>query len=322
MSFDRSVLDFSAHPIVAGLMRLLARLDPHDVVLGQVVIDAIENRILPKLHKEMEQEQDAGKREELQQTIALWEKYGDPNTVEGRSWNEDAADVVGGVTRLKGGNDDEAEDLASQLAAMFYTEPRLRTMFDRYDIKTGPKGLMGMWKKTLHDEATSYWRTYWRHDKGFESIDAPSEEGHGLHETIPDVRSTSDEDFLPAALERVFAFVEQHLTGATQKTDRQLLRLWSEQAIDKGPDHVNMSKDIFPSWHEATGLSQTSMDDAWNKIKKLLRKGLEELEGITLNNAQARKLHLADSVASEFIEQQMARWIMSRVRTADWYKGA
>jgi hypothetical protein len=310
----------STRDFFAGLRVVLA-LDPSRTVLGDVVLDAINSRIVPELEAELEETDDIGKQEEMDRLIRIWKVYGDKRTAEGQSWNKEGAKTVGAVAAKYSRSQADAEDLASEIAAKFYTENRLRTMFDRYNVETGPMGLMNLWKKSLRDESAYSWREFYRKRKNFDSLDEPAEEGHSISERVPDRHVQVDEDSLNSILAEMEEYVEDRLTTPAEKS---LFKLWRRVSEHQSQTKLNWSKDIYPTWKEATGLGFNRMLEIKDDISNLVKRFLKDQEGLDLSSRQwsQLKLGMAERIANEMIQKQFASWMLSGIRCAAWYRGA
>jgi hypothetical protein len=300
---------FTEDKFFKGLRFVLA-LDQRNVALGEVVIQVINEDIIPELQTRKAREPDEGKQEELQKEIDIWKKYGNKSKKEGRSWNVEAVKVIGNLGNAWGLTEQDKEEMAQQITSNFYTRPKLRNSLDfsRPDRKGGPIGLLQLFKHVIGQEARSYRDREIR--KRQKEIQLQTE-GVDILRTIKENRpSELDRKLIREVKRDMQKYVEKRLPKEEQKS---LFNRWIELAEDKGPDKVNISKDIFPEWTVETGKSTSSGDAYFKKIKNLIVKYLREEQDIHLNKAQLKKLKVSHSVADRFIRQKIASWILELV---------
>jgi len=289
--------------------RHLVALNANRIALGVVVTDNIERIIIPKLQKELDSERDEGKQEEIVRQIELWEKYADDSTPEGKSWNIEAAKVVAAQAHKFKLPANDAEDLANDIASEFYTNPRLASIFDKFDIDTGPLGLSRAFKKAVGNWALDVLKKESiRSQKTPVSLNAPTtDEGGTIGDVVPDV-SISE-------LDR--SEFKEHLRGLTRHVFKKLnndnaellFSLWLEKAEDVGPDKVNFSRHIYPEWTESTGKSKALMDNHWKKIRELMRDYYQDTYARRASVPQQSKI--ANVVAVMFWRQRFAAWMLA-----------
>jgi len=301
-------------------LRLVLALDPSRVAIGEVVVDAIENEYLPELVDQLEREPDEGRRARIQNLIDVWSGYANRSSQQGRSWNVEGVKVISNVGNKVGKTESQKEELAQAVTVRFYTRPKLRGFIERYDPARGPIGLMRQFKKVVGQEALSLVRLERGEqvdpetgERSFRRKTVPleTEEG-GLIDVLHDTRETELTRREMKETKRDMAkWVEKRLSAKPAKV---LFRMWHDIAEERGPDKVNFSKDIYPSWHEVTGKKSSLMDKYWKKIKRLIVEYFLEEEGWDLGPRTKKNLKISQRVASSFWRPRFASWMLEVAR--------
>ena len=316
----------------ASLRRLLA-LHPKKVVVGDAVIDRIENRYIPAMEKLIREEENPAEREHLEESLALWR-----NSVKGTErgkWNEAAAIVVTSVIKkYPSMTDADAEEIAQSIAQGFYSEPRMIRLFDKFDksvggtredvkrgLLQGPASLMKLFKSVVSNEALYRARRYWTNvlkrqaplttDEGdlLETIEAPTE---GL---------TPDWDSMVRHLSKLRKYVDSKV-----RADPLAKAVWEKflpLALKKGnADRVKMRTEVYPEVAEQTGASHSALDRAYQRLRGYMREFEEEVKGRRMTeramnprswkrkSSSASMADIAEAIARDEWEVRFATWIL------------
>lgn len=282
-------------------LRLVLALESKNVVVGEVVLDIIENEYLPALQDALLRTQDESESRELQDLFGVWEQYGDRRS-KGSIWNEKATQIISAVGNKFRMSESQKEDMAGDAAALFYTRPKGRKALLAYDYMKGPEGLMKLFNTIVTRMAMDIARkAAKRHET---EIEQP--------ERIMDVSET---DLTRAEIkETKREMAKWVMNKLPSKSSKLLFRMWQKIAEKRGPEKVNFDKDIIPEWTELTDRSNAAAYREWKKIKQLIVDYLRDVEGLELGPRALRKLKVADRVASTFWRRRWASWMLEILR--------
>lgn len=293
-------------------LRLVLALDPNRIAIGEVVIDAINNKYVPELEAKIEGEDDLGRLEELEALLEKWERYGSRRTSEGYSWSEEGAKVVKSVANKFGISDSQAEELALDVTSRFYTRSKLMNFILNYDYEKGPEGLMRMFKKAVGQEAITLMR---QRLKELKQISLDSKSPYDDREYGQRIEDTSETDLDKSEIREVKREMDKYvLRNLKDDMAKAIYRLWRETAENKGAAGVNLKKDILENEKMMErGLKKGKLDRDMKIINGLIVRFLEDEEGVQLSKRLKKKLRVSN-VASAFWRKMLASWVLELYR--------
>ena len=313
---------FADDKFLRGL-RLILAIDVNRTAIAEPIFDAIQNIYIPKLQAAMNKA-DERDRDKYLDMIDEWKDYGNRRSSKGRQWAELAVNSI--VSKIKwkfGLSESQTEDLIQDVAGRFYTRPKFRRFIDNFNPTKNPERLLKKFQKAVWQEALTLLRNqrkveekktedYYRmRDK---AVPIETEEG-GVVKNF----AIEDYDFtrgqINETLREMFKWTRRKLRKDEQKA---LFDRWLKLAMDKGPDGVNFTRDIYPEWTEEFGKSTSLGDRYWKDIKKLFIKYLRDEEGFDVGPRTLRNLKLSHSVALRYegiVRKRFASWMLEVVRS-------
>jgi hypothetical protein len=296
-------------------LRLFLALDPGRIAIGEVVIDAIETKFLPELEEAFMREPDEGKRNKIQRLIDIWVKYGNRNSAEGRSWSSEAAKVISAMTSGVYFSESMKEELAADVTELFYRRPAMRKKIHDFDYEKGPKKLMSDFLRKVRDGVKDTLRSS-RKFREMEQLPKSLDDDDGDYRDIEDTgQSESEWERGEREIKEVIKRMGKWVKRKLPKDAKVLYNLWEQASYEKGgPDRVNLSRDILPTWTEATGKKKGMMAKYITQIKKLQVEYLKEKEKLPINQRTLRNIGLQARVAVNFWMPRMATWLLEIYR--------
>lgn len=304
--------------LMLAMPRRFDAVSPSRVGLGAVALHNVEHVIIPKIEESVMDADNEGDRENAMHELAVWSKYAEDNTPQGKSWNVEAIKVAVSVARKFGmTNDDEVTDFANTIASELFVKSE--KLFDRFDIKDGPMDLIKLFKKAVSDTGLDIMRKKLRSYHREVSLQTPGSEGEGeLQDFIEDPRGS---DLGREELQNVWEMMSDYVLGGLHnETAKRIFRMWAEIAERRGgADRVSLRQDVFPSIMETSEkkLGEKSMMEYWWKlIKPAIRdwiKAPASQGGLALNPTTQvmKKLKLANSIADNFWKARFATWMLA-----------
>jgi len=314
----------------AGLRMVLA-LDYNKVVLGEVILDLVENKYLPSLRRKLDKARDESERERLQELIDLWEPYGDRKTSQGADWNKMAAAQVTNATKKWGLGNSDAEELAADVAGLFFIQPATRKNLENFDPEKGPERLGREWRGTVYRqvmdrimkkfaEKRGGGMTRIEPDNGFDPIEYV--ESNVMHEIDKDV------------LTKIRRQMEKYVRKTLGRDDvaQAVFARWLAVATEKGPEYLRrkMVKEVYEPVSaqladRGKNVNVGGLSSRWKKIKQAIVDFFEEEKGIILTDKAKRSLKvscvadvseegLVGVVASNVYRARFAEWMLSVMR--------
>lgn len=296
----------------ASLRNILA-IRQGQISLADVVIDAIENKILPEIQDKYEEEDDIGKKEEIEEQIEMWEDYANESR-EGKIWNKEGAKVVSHISQKYDIPDREAEDIANEIAAEFYANDRMRSIFDDFDIDTGPIGLLKLFKKTVANAARDILKKRQREQERDVSMQTPTEGDEGDSGELGDfIEDAKEGDLERKEIEEVREDLARWMRKELKDDQKLLFNMWFELSEDKDPGKIRWYNDIFPQWHEQTGKGKTMLDRHKKEIYQKIIEYFKNELNFDVGHRTLENLHLASAVTKRFWRCKFAQWMLQPI---------
>lgn len=305
-------------------IRLMLAAEYSQIVLGEVMVDAIKNIYLPELEGRLAGEDDPRKAGRLEKLIEQWTEYSEGGRR--NEWAKTAIAKIRDITkRFKGGPQDIA-DIAQNFAGNFYTKDNWRRwLTDRVDPEKGPGRAKAEWTKLINNNAMSYWR-----DRDVAEKRKAEPRRPGEPDPVEQVPGKAFEVELSDLDRGVLNLVKKDLVSYVRRNarddiSRELFRLWFEAAKDKGAHNIKPEKDMYP--HVDVGRSAAW--GRWKEVRRLIpeffaQKKIFDKYGISLTQRAQRQMGLgrmssrtatiADSLAGEEYFKQLASWVLGPYR--------
>lgn len=288
-------------------LRLIIALDPNKVALGEVVLDIIQREVLPKLNTDKKRAKSDKEKESIQEEIDEWEIWGDRRTPEGRSWNTEAAKIVGSIGKTLFLTESQKEDVAQDIVSSFYG--RDQKLLKKLALSTGgPEGMMSFFKRMIIDKTRDIVRAMRKTNIQKDRLIVPLETDE---RDLKDVLHKTETDLTKEELQSMRKDMKKWVKPKLSKQGRILFDMWWKEAEKVGPEKVNFSK-IRPIWIKRSGA--TNLSDNWIRIKKQMAKYLKEVEGLDLSPRAKRKLKISEVIATNFIRRRFATWMLEIAR--------
>ena len=284
------------HPNFFSQLRVVIALDKSRISLGDVVIDFINEEVIPDLQKKLKRLRNQEKRAEVEEKIEEWKKWGDSRDL-GKKWNTEAVKVIVNIGRKMNLNDYDLEDMASEILLQMVSGDVLKKHFD---VDTGPEGLMKFFKFIIDKRAKNYIRDIYQERAQSTSLQTQTEEGDELIDTIR-TRDISDLD--KAQIEEVRQDMYDYVRRNIEPSWRDDFETWVDVASEKGPINVSWSSDL--------GVKKGK---AWNLKKAIYGLFVEYLESEfneKIDERTLKSLKLAERIARKHFRMAFVRWMLN-----------
>lgn len=270
--------------------------DPFGRAIGEVVIDVLERHHLPYLRSDdgLSMTRRDNPRLEDDELLEVWEDYGRHG---GKShiWGDEGMKVVRKIGRKHGLTESRIRELATDVAGRFFLHPRSMRPIVDYHPKSGPKGLVGLFKRLVWMTAATLIR-----QMPDEPVEDNTEEGVRV-------------DFGNRKIIEMKRDLSRWMLKRLNKEQSILFQIWMDEIGEHGGD-VNFSKKVYPKFHLETGMASYTMDRYWKKIKKLVMTYFRDELGIVPSKRVLKKMKVFTKGRSAgILEDDLLRMFLSFV---------
>jgi len=288
--------------------------DLESMNLGIIVHEFIMGEIIPKLKDKILRENKESEKKELEDLLALYFKYANPRSQEGKLYDTKAVQLMQQMGKSLKIQREDMEDLMQDIAVDFYRQGSklgadLRDVLLRFNEMDGPIKLCQFWGKILYNRLSSVYRdkikTYKEKSVGF-NLDK-------LHSQNAPVQI--DEK----VIQGLIGGLQEYIRSKVSKPEiKDMVGLWVKMAQDH---EVNMKRDIYPKIIKKYGTPESTLAQWWRNTQTLIvRYFVDELE--MKDKKRVRELiHLGavEAVTYMAYKKELSKWIVGSLLYAKLY---
>jgi hypothetical protein len=297
----------------ASLMEMLAT-DLDSMNLGIIVHDFITDEIVPNLQDRVLRETKEKDRKELKDLLALYFKYADSKSQEGKLYDDTAVRLIKQMGMVYKIPQEDQEDLMQDIAVDFYRKGSklgadLRDVLSIFNEMDGPIALNKYWGKILHNRVLSLYRDKILKHKE-RSVGLNFE--HGQRQTAP---MQIDE----RVIQGLIGGLQTYIRGKVSKPEIvDMVNLWFKAVQDHD---VNMSRDIYPKVMKKYGTPESTLSLWWGKTKPLIVKYFTEALELKDERRVRELIHLGvvETVTQTEYRMKLSKWMLGSLLYAKVY---
>ena len=285
--------------------------------LGAVAAMAIRDNFIPRLEKELDSESDPVRQEKIQETLKRWK-----SAMGSSRWEYMAHSMV--ETAAAGWHRDSdpdertlgpsfADDIEQETAYVFFSDQRMKTVFEKFDPMGGPKAFVNYWNAVLRNAVSNTARKFLKEEPEhhFGERGGPDEIPARKESTELDERAMQD---AKAGLDR---YIAEKFSGGRHELERLVYQTWMDAAAKSGAGSVFLSRDVLPVVYgemkdKGFSISSSTVYNAWNDVAKTIARYFRNELGMPLSNRTKRNLKLAERLAYSEYRRRLAAWVLGR----------
>jgi hypothetical protein len=304
----------------ASLRRMLA-INLGGMNLGAIAQEFIKKVAIPRVQKRLEGETKEKEKKELEDLLALYFKYADPKSQEGKLYDKTAVNLVFQIGRSWKMPQEDQEDLMQDIAVDFY-QPRsklgvdLREALGRFDETDGPVALNKLWasiidrrlQSTLRDKKLQYKER---------TVDLRKDEDDNELDPFSNLHAPGqvDERHVQELIKGLPVYVNQRVTKPEMK---EMFKLWFDNARDHD---VNMKKEVYPKVMKKYGTPEMTLAGWWRMTQKVVMQYFIDELGPEIAPRIKNIMHLGavETVTHIAYRRKLSKWMLGGLLYAKVY---